>query len=70
MGRRECFSDSSKTTRQNLYDFFKNGMVTKSRYVRLGLQNKRARKRERDREERPMPRLGITVSFYKLNNYL
>ena len=26
--------------------------------------------RERDRDERLMPRLGITVSFYKLNNYI
>ena len=28
------------------------------------------REKERDGEERPMPTLGITVSFYKLNNYL
>ena len=46
-------------------------MLTKqNRYVRRGLYNKRERKNERDREDRLMPRPGITVSFYKLNNYL
>ena len=41
----------------------------KSRYVKRvrGLHNKRNRKNERDREKRLVP---ITVSSYKLNNYL
>ena len=39
-------------------------------YVRRGLHNKRERERDKDREESLMAKLVITVSFYKLNNYI